>query len=471
VTLSSLPSFPRLSRALVARLALACALAFPLAGRAAEERQHELEERTSTELQKLTPLTDAKNWDGALALIQGLKAKVGADSYDMAILTDIEAKIYLQKSDYAKAIGPWEAALRLSDARNYFNKNTTQEIVYFLSQIYYQEATTTKDKAAQRQAFDKAIGYLDRWMKNTDKPDRDQSRQEAQLFYANVLYNLAVLDPDHVNQDLLKRAETEAEKGLRMAPKPRDTLYLILLAIAQQQNDYVRLAELLELLVEQTPAKKDYWSQLGGVYLTLAGQEKDERKAREYNIRAIIAIERAQALGYMKTPKENYTLVGIYFNVGQFGRATEILHSGLRDGSIENDIKNWELLAYSYQQVDRPFQAIDALKEGSAKFPESGQLDYQAAQIYYSLNKPEESYKALERATQKGHLDKPGSVNGFKAYVAWELGKLEEALDAINKALASPDAKNDTQLPTLKQAIEEKLREREHAVNGATASL
>jgi len=32
----------------------------------------------------------------------------------------------------------------------------------------------------------------------------------------------------------------------------------------------------------------------------------------------ILAIEaRTKALGFMKTPKDNYTLVGIYFNVGQ----------------------------------------------------------------------------------------------------------------------------------------------------------
>jgi len=64
----------------------------------------------------------------------------------------------------------------------------------------------------------------------------------------------------------------------------------------------------------------------------------------------------------------------------------EILHAGCGDGSIDLSSRNWELLAYSYQQVDRPLQAVDALKEGRMKkFPNSGQLDYQIAQIYYAL--------------------------------------------------------------------------------------
>lgn len=451
----------------------ACALALSSASFAQEGRQHELEERTSTELGKLTPLTEAKNWDGALALLQGLKPKVKPDSYDIAIISDVEAKVYLQKGEYAKAIPPWEHALRLTDQHQYLSPTAVQELIYFLAQIYYQEATSSKDPALQQQYFGKAVGYLERWLKNTEKPDRDQARQEAQLFYANVLYNQAVLNPEKINLQLLDKAEAEVEKGLRMTARPKDTFYLILLAIAQQKNDMVRLAELLELLVKMSPAKKDYWSQLGGVYLNLAAaQEKDPKKAKEFNTRAILAIERAQTLGFMKTPKENYTLVGIYFNVGQFGRATEILHSGLRDGTIDNELKNWELLIYSYQQVDKPFQAIEAAKEGSKHFTDSGQLEYQAAQIYYSLNKAEDAYRLLQSAIDKGQLERPGAVHGFLAYICWELGKLNEAIEAIDKALGFPDAQRDTQLPSLKRAVEDALREREAATAGAkTASL
>lgn len=465
MTVSSFLS-PSLRRAIWSRCALLCVLALPLAVKAQqEEERHQLEEKTSTELEKLKPLVDAKNWDGALALLNGLKSKVGPESFDMAIITDVEAKIYLQKGDYAKVIPPWETALRLTDKFKYLSENSVQELIYYLAQIYYQEASTSKVPAAQKQGFAKATSYLERWIANSKKPPSDQSRQEAAVFYANLLYNQAVINPDKIDMNLLHKAEVEVEKGLRMSPRPKENLYLILLAISQQQGNYSRLADLLEFLVKQSPTKKDYWGQLEGVYLNLAAQEKDERKAREYNTRAILAIERAQALGFLKTPKDNFTLYGIYFNIGQFGRGTEILHAGLRDGSIENEIKNWEMLAYSYQQVDRPLQAIDALKEGSKKFPNSGQLDYSAAQIYYAINKPEESFKALETAAKKGHFDKPGAVYSFLGYVCWELGKYNEALDAIQKALATPDGQKDQQLPKLKQAVEDAIRDREQAGN------
>ena len=422
-------------KAAYACFALTLSLALPYAGNAQEER-HQLEEKTSTELEKLRPLTDAKNWDGAIALLAGIKAKVGPESFDMAVVTDVEAKIYLQKGDYAKVIPPWETALRLTDKHKYLSDNSVQELIYYLAQIYYQEATATKVMAVQKQNFAKATSYLERWLTNTTKPIYDQSRQEAAVFYANLLYNQAVIDQEKIDMSLIQKAEVEVEKGLRMSARPKEAFYLILLAISQQKGNYPRLAELLEYLVKQSPAKKDYWAQLAGVYLNLAAQEKDEKVARDYNTRAILAIERAQALGFMKTPKDNYTLVGIYFNVGQFGRATEILHTGLNDGSIDSELKNWELLAYSYQQVDRPLQAVEALKEGGKKFPKSGQLDYQIAQIYYALNKPEDSFKHLQISVSKGNLEKPGTVFGFLGYVCWELGKLEEAIQAIDKAIA-----------------------------------
>ncbi|WP_148218101.1 tetratricopeptide repeat protein [Opitutus terrae] len=471
MTVSSSPLSSRRRYARLAALVLGCALVTPGFVRAQDDNAppRELEERTSQDLDKLQPLLDAKNWDAALALIQGIRSRVEAKSYDMAIASDVEAKLYLQKGELSKAIAPWEQALQLGDAYKFFDQNSQQERVYYLAQLCYQEATESKSPAQQKQNFAKAIKYLERWLAQSKKPPFDPARAEAQMFFANVLYQQGVLNPDKPDMELVKRAGEQIERALRTAVRPKEGSFLILLAVAQQNNDWVKLGEILELLVKQYPGKKDYWSQLVGVYGTLAAQEKDPDKAREYNTRAITAMERAQALGFMKTPKDYYSLFGMYFNVGQFGRATEILHAGLRDGSIEQDLKNWELLASSYQQVDKPFAAIEALMEGTKKFPKSGQLDYSAATIYYSLNKPNEAYKHIKDALVKGNLDKPGGAYGFLAYVAWELGKLEEALAAADKALTFPDAQKDTQLPRLKNAIQDALREREAATKNVAA--
>src|SRR5690606_11045867 len=153
---------------------------------------------------------------------------------------------------------------------------------------------------------------------------------------------------------------------------------------------------------------------------------KSPEKAEEFNLRTIVTIERAQALGMMDSPKDNYNLVGIYFNLGQHGEATKLLHKGLRDGTIESDVAKWELLSYSYQQINKEFQAIEALQEASKHFPDTGRFDHQIAQIYYSLNRVEEAHKHVNLAINKGNLDKPGAVYYFLAYISFELLKFEE---------------------------------------------
>lgn len=439
--------------------------------RAAEHETHDFEQSTSEQLEKLQPLLNAKNWDGALDVLKTALSKVGPDTYDAAFINNIIAKLYLQKNEYGKVIPPWEDVLRLQDAHHYLDDKDIQDIVYFMAQIFYQEATTTKVPGLAEKDFNKATAYLERWMANTKKPPSDSSRQEAEIFYSSLLYNRAVINPAKIDFPLLHKAEAEIQKGLRMSPHPKEAFYQMLLAISQQENNYQRLSRLLEMLVVQYPQKKDYWSELENVYLNLAAQEKNEQKSREYSIRAILAIERAQHLGFLKTPKDNYTLVGIYFNIGQFGRATELLHAGLRDGSIDSELKNWQLLAYSYQQVDKPYEAIDVLREAGTHFPKEGELDYQIAQIYYSLNKSADAYKALLSATAKGNFAKPGGVYSFMSYVAWDLGKLDDALKAAEKALTYPDSKKDEQLPKLKKAIEDAIKERENTAKAAKASI
>ena len=63
-------------------------------------------------------------------------------------------------------------------------------------------------------------------------------------------------------------------------------------------------------------------------------------------------------------------------------------------------------------------------------------------------------------------MEKPASAYGFLAYLCYELGKLEEALEYIKTTLSLPDAPTDGQLNRLRQAVQEGIRDREAAKNG-----
>lgn len=408
----------------------------------------------------MKPLLDAKDWAGALAVIDGILATVDPNSYDTAFISDIKGKVFLQKNDYSGAIAPMETMLRIADAhKNYFDKKSVLDTVYFLAQIYYQEGTSSKVTSVQQQYFNKSAAYIKRWLQTAPK-----KTQEATLFYASILYNQAVVNPEKVDLELVKKAKVEVQEGLLTSTKPKEGFYILLLAALQQQGDVAGSAEVLEQMVRMKPDNKTYWLQLMASYLNMGGaSEKDESKTRENVARAINTIERAQVLGLMKTPKDNYNLVTMYYNAGQFGRATDLLYTGLKSGDIESDIKNWQLLAYSYQQVGQDVQAINVLKEAAKLFP-SGQIDFQIGQIYSQMdNRTADAFASYSTAVTKGGLEKPHSAYMFLAYTAFELEKFDVALSAIFKAEATPEGAKDAQLKRLKIAIEEAIKEREAA--------
>ncbi len=429
------------------------AFAFVWAGVAASaqqpERNYTLTDKTSAELSKVQPLLTAKNTAGALAIIDAQIPLTDLNSYDMAILQQVKAQIYLQNNELAKAIDPLERCLTLSNAHTptFFDTKATVDFNYYLAALYFQEASGTKDPAQLRRYYDKAELYISQWVKLVPKPT-----PEGLSFYASLLYQRGVQDENNVDQARLKKAMEQADIGLRLSSHPRDSFYQLKLACQLQLGLNKDAAEILELLVKQKPDNKTYWQQLAALYLN-TGQD----------IRSVLTMERAQAVGHMNAPKDNFNLVGIYFNIGQYEKAAELLEKGLRDGSIENEPKNWELLSYSYQQLRREYKAIGALKQAAKLFPGLGQFDYLIAQLYYSLEKPDEAFTHVSAAVKKGNLAKPHSSYLFLAYIAYELKKFEDALAAVEQALTYPDGVKDG--TNMKGAILEAIKEREAKLN------
>ena len=441
-----------------AHVAIALALALPLGGIAAEKQQHSVGEKTSEAFQKLKPLQEAKDWDGMLAVLESIIPTVGPTSYDMAIILDMKGKLYGAKEQYEKAIEAWDAELRIAEGTDFIETKSKLETLLYLAQFSYTVGTASKVPAIQQKFINQAAGYFKRYLAEVKNPT-----PEVQMFYASLLYNQAVADAAKIDQGLLQQAEAAVQKGLRSAVHPKEGLYVLLLAVLQQQNDLAKSAELLEILLKLYPEKKDYWPSLWSTYLALAN-EKDNgpEKTRQYYIRAINTQERAQAAGYMSSPKDNLNLVNLYLTAGQFGKGTEILHKDLRKGTIESDVKNWLTLSYYYQQANDNTAAIAALKEASALFPANGQVDVTIAEIYRSMDQLKEARDYYRSALKKGKLEKPQVVLAYLANAAFSLEDFDEAKAAIDRAYTDypKEAGEDTFLPQLKGAVENAIEER-----------
>jgi tetratricopeptide (TPR) repeat protein len=267
-----------------------------------------------------------------------------------------------------------------------------------------------------------------------------------------------------VDQKALQEARTVVERGLTSAIKPKDSFYQLLLALQQQQNDFVGSAEILELLLKQNPQKKDSWQMLMAIYLQLSDKAKDDPVAsREYLVRAIVTAERAQALGFQNTPKDNMTLVSLYLMANQFTKGTELLYNGMKKGTIESEPHNWRILGRYYQEANMNAQAITVLQEATKLFPKNGELEVQIAQIYLQMEKTKEAFEHAKAAVAKGNFEgtKPYGVNYLVAYTAYELGNIDEANAAIAAAEKFDESKKDPQFARLKDVVREAIAERE----------
>lgn len=435
--------------------ALCCAavVTVSVSAQQAAPREYNLTDATSEALGKYRIALDAKNYDGALAILDAQIAKAEAGSYDLALIYQIKAQTLLQKGDFSKSIEPLEKAVALSDAKSptYFEDRVIREFIFMMSQLYYQEAAQSKNPSVAATYYDKADKVMQRWLKMTPKPT-----PEALLIHAQILYSWAAQNQDNPDLTLIKRALAQIDAGMRLATHPKDTFYIIQLVCLQLLGKNTEAAEVLELIVKQKPDSAAYWQQLAAFYLSTSQET-----------RAILTYERAQAHGFMSTPKDNLNLVSIYFNLGQYEKSAELLEAGLRSHKIENDQKNWELLAFSYQQMERPIKGIESLKDATKEFPKAGQLEYMIAQAYQSLEQPASALPHAQAAVEKGNLTKPHQVYMFLAYVAFELKKFDIALNAAKKAAELPEGAKDPQTKNMLKAIEDTIKDREEKKNKA----
>lgn len=442
------------------RALLAFALVAGFAVRAqAQEQQNYLSEKVSEELKKLDEFQKNKDWDNGIKLINGLLKDAKPESYDQAMLLQFLGKVYYMKNDYNSAIDPLEKCLRLGIAKNYFKPDNLQEFRLFIMQAYFTNAMA-KGASIQEQKknYLAAEKYMDEWNKNSTKTSPEVTQMNAYIYFGLAQTNLET--PNKIDINYVKKAQAVIERALTETARPKDNLYTLLIGCLQQQEDWVRVAETYELLCKKQPTNKQNWGQLFAAYYTLS-QDQNPEKAFDYSIRALVTLDRAQALGIMNTPKDNFNRVAIYFNIQQHDAATEVLYNGLMNGTIEDTPKNWEILIYSYQQVMKDEKAVMAAKEALKRYPERGGFYMLMAGSYYNLDKMKESYEAGLNAIKVGHLDRPHQAYAHVATIAFHLRLFDEGLVYVKKALEFPESKKDAQLPQLKKAIEESLKERE----------
>lgn len=402
------------------------------------------------------PAYEAKDWDKSLAALQGILTKVDPESYDAAYVHRAEGTIYLQgKNNQELGLQHLERALAIDDKKHYFEQKDVQEVLYSISQTAYGQAVQIqKDFKLKLMLFTKALQTVERWLVNADARALNQDA----IYYVSVVYfsfgQGTDLGPDHSpDKAMMEKAMTWIDRGLRSASKPHDALYQLKIAGLYQLERLPEMADFIELQLKQKPQNKSNWQELASIYQQLASsaeEKKDTAASFNYYIRVIVTFERAQKLGFMNTPKDNFNLVSFYSNINQYSYACELLEKGLKEETIESTPENWAILGGWYQLIHRNDKAVETFTTATELFPTNPEVEYQLAQVYLSVPDEPKSFEHIQACINKGGTEKPYVGWLFYSYTAMDLQKFDEALKAAHEAGVA--AKNAGATDAIKQA-------------------
>jgi hypothetical protein len=395
------------------------------------------------------PAYDAKDWDKSIAVLQGILPKVGPESYDAAYVYRAEGTIYLQnKNNPALGVQNLERAVAIDDHKHYFQQKDVQDILYSISQTSFAEAVSTKDPKAKQELFAKTLTTLERWLVNADS----KALNEDSIHYVAAVYfafgqGIEVGVAQKTDRAMLEKAMVWIDRGLRSVTHPRDALYVWKVAALYQLERIPEMADYLELELKEKPDNKGNWQELASIYQQLANsadEKKDTSAAFRYNVRVILTLERAQKLGFMNTPADNFHLVGFYSGIDQLSKACELLEKGLKDQTIESTPENWVTLGAWYQGIHRNDKSVQTFVTASELFPTNAEIEYQLAQVYLNISDEPKALEHIQACIAKGGTAKPHVGLLFYAYVAMDLQKFDEALKAANAAAVAAQKDNAT---------------------------
>jgi tetratricopeptide (TPR) repeat protein len=414
----------------------------------------QLTDTTLAQLPKLSVLLEKSDYAGLLALVDEVLVEAAPDSFDRALLIQLRGQILLNSKRYSEAIVPLEESLRLAAGKNWFDTDTTLQVLQTLSQLYYQEASDAKTNPDRRKNLRLALARINQWLALTRRPTA-----EVHFYAATLHYTDATLDQANPDPVALQAAIASARTSLSLRSKYEEQPLVIIIAALQQLNRYEEAAEHIELLLTLRTDNALYWQQLFGIYANLAGTAKLPSQVRHWQTRSLVTQERARKHGHLATAQDHFNTVAILFALRQYEPAALTLETGLSNGTLPTTRQNWELLSSAWQQQRAPERAIAALKKAIEKLPKDGELRVSLARLYLGAEKPAEAFEQTRLALDVGSLTRPGEVWFLLAYLAYELQRFDDAAKYIKTASEQPGVKAGD-LASLQNAINAALEVR-----------
>ena len=365
-----------------------------------------MSEATLKKLTEAQEALDAKNFQQALTVLNGMLAdgrKMNGN--EVGQVQNILGFVYFSMENYPAAIKAYEQVL--SQGEN-IPEGLEVQTMYTLAQLSF-----------VAENYQKALDYMEMWITKADNPGADPHIFMGQVYYQMNNFNAAI---------------EQIEIGMRIARErnaPVKEQWLALLNFLYfEKEDWPKVFETLEELVIKFP-KREYWLRLAGIH----GQEGNDREA-------LGAYEAASTAGFLTQQGDITNYAGLLMQAEVPYRAARVLEDGLKKGVVEKNDKNLLALGQAWQMAQETRKAIPVL-EDAARLSPDGKIYERLASLYLDNDEYEKCESAAGRALERGGLRKVQTVNVIKGMCLFNMDKLAKSRESFQACQVSARRDND----------------------------
>ncbi|TDG15545.1 tetratricopeptide repeat protein [Seongchinamella unica] len=340
---------------------------------------------------------EAKDLGEAQNILDGMIAaggKKALNSYELANVYNLYAFIYYSREDYRNALEAYENVVSQPDIPLAMEINTR----YTIAQLYFVQ-----------EDWKRGIDALLKWFDMTESPNAAAYVLLAQGYYQ-------IKDYDKALANVEKAISMYDEKG----KLPKEQWYNLARFLYFEKNDIKSTVDVLETLLTHYP-KKQYWVQLSHMY----GEQKKEAVQ-------LAAMETAYVQGMLDKGTEQVTMAYLYLQGEVPYKAAKVMDKGLKDGSIEDNSKNWEVTGSAWRQAQELDKSIPAMEKAAAK-SDTGELYARLGNIYLDGDQNRKAITAINKGLSRGGVKRPDNarlVLGMAYFNEKEYEKAREAFKA-----------------------------------------
>lgn len=324
------------------------------------------------QLQKVQERIEAEDYAGATRMLTNiLQTQRRLNNYERAQIWSMQGNVFFQMEEFERALDAFETAISFDDLPAGFKLISVRT----LAQLSFMQ-----------ERYPQALDYTQRLMALADAPDANSHVLLAQIHYRMENLPAAL-------QEMKRAFELERERGNTL---PENWL-LTINAIYYGLEDYDSMVGVLQELIELYP-RDSYVLNLAAIY---GQQEKTERQ--------LLLMEPMFDQGRLKQESQLVNLANLMLLHRVPYKGAQVLEYGFERGFVARNLRNWELLAQSWQLSAEDDRAIAALTE-AARLDREGNTSFRLAQMYMNLHRWAEAEKALQEALEKGQLNRPGDA-------------------------------------------------------------